>query len=143
MLYANHIGFDRCARNKVKDCNQCGKCCTNYGGGNLSVTAREIDWWETHSPEIASYVSDGKIWVSPVTGKTMDRCPWLRKLPGQNKYICRIYFNRPDDCKYYPVKIDQMRIDECEMLEARDLLDLKKAQRDLDLLMADSRPPCD
>ncbi len=125
----------------VKDCNQCGKCCTNYGGGNLSVTAREIDWWETHSPEIASYVSDGKIWVSPVTGKTMERCPWLRKLPRQNKYICRIYYNRPDDCKHYPVDIEQMVKDDCEMLEAHDLRRPKQAQIALDRLMSDSRPP--
>jgi Fe-S-cluster containining protein len=71
----------------------------------------------------------------------MLRCPWLRKLPGQDKYICRIYYNRPDDCKHYPVTIEQMLNDECEMLEPRDLADLKKAQRTLDLLMADSRPP--
>ena len=71
----------------------------------------------------------------------MVRCPWLRKLPNQNKYICRIYYDRPDDCKYYPVNIDQMVRDECEMLEARDLPNPKQAQRALDNLMADSRPP--
>jgi len=125
----------------MKDCNQCGKCCTNYGGGNLSVTAEEIDWWETYSPEIARYVSGGKIWVSPVTGETMARCPWLRKLPNQDKYICRIYYNRPNDCKYYPVDIEQMVRDDCEMLEAHDLANPKKAQTALDRLMSDSRPP--
>jgi len=125
----------------MKDCNQCGKCCTNYGGGNLSVTAEEIDWWETYSPEIARYVSGGKIWVSPVTGETMARCPWLRKLPNRDKYICRIYYNRPNDCKYYPVDIEQMVRDDCEMLEAHDLANPKKAQTALDRLMSDSRPP--
>ena len=30
---------------------------------------------------------------------------------------------------------------DCEMLEPRDLLDLKKAQHKLDMLMADCRPP--
>ena len=30
----------------MKDCNQCGKCCTLYGGGGLTVTPDEIDWWE-------------------------------------------------------------------------------------------------
>ena len=125
----------------MKECNQCGKCCTNYGGGNLSVTAREIDWWETHNLEIAEYVSDGKIWVSPVTGKTLTRCPWLRKLPRQKKYICRIYYNRPDDCKHYPVDIAQMVRDDCEMLESRDFANPKKAQVALDRLMSDSRPP--
>jgi len=124
----------------VKDCNQCGKCCTIYGGGGLSATESEIDWWETNRPEIFSHVSDGRIWFSPVTGKQMVRCPWLRKLPNQNKYICRIYFDRPDECKHYPVNIDEMVRDGCEMLEPRDLVNRKRAQRVLDDLMADSRP---
>ena len=101
----------------------------------------EIEWWETYRPDIFSYVDGGKIWISPVTGKQMVRCPWLRKLPNQNKYICRIYYDRPDDCKHYPVNIDQMVRDECEMLNARDLANPKQAQRTLDNLMADSRPP--
>ena len=125
----------------MKDCNQCGKCCTLYADGGLSVSASEIDWWETHRPEISSYTSGGKIWISPVTGKQMLRCPWLRKLPNQHKYICRIYYDRPDDCKSYPVDIDQMVRDGCEMLEPRDLANPKQAQTTLDFLMADSRPP--
>ena len=71
----------------------------------------------------------------------MLRCPWLRKLPGQDKYVCRIYYNRPDECKHYPVTIDEMLRDGCEMLEPRDLANPKQAQRLLDILMADSRPP--
>ena len=71
----------------------------------------------------------------------MLRCPWLRKLPGQNKYICRIYYDRPDECKHYPVRIDDMIKDECEMLEPRDLAKPNEAQKTLDRLMADSRPP--
>jgi uncharacterized protein len=125
----------------LKDCNQCGKCCTRYADGGLSASADEIDWWENHRPDIFSYVSDGKIWINPVTGKALARCPWLQQLPGQNKTICRIYFDRPDDCKHYPVSIDQMVQDECEMLERRDLDRPKHAQRTLDILMVDSRPP--
>lgn len=125
----------------MKECNQCGKCCTLYGGGGLSVSSSEIEWWENHSPQISSYVSGGKIWISPVTGQQMLRCPWLRKLPGQNKYICRIYYDRPDECKHYPVRIDDMIKDECEMLEPRDLAKPNEAQKTLDKLMADSRPP--
>ncbi|MFT5499971.1 MAG: Fe-S-cluster containining protein, partial [Woeseiaceae bacterium] len=75
----------------MKDCNQCGKCCTLYGGGNLAVSDDDIEKWETDRPDIASYVHGGKIWISPVTGEQMLRCPWLRKLPKQDKYACRIY----------------------------------------------------
>jgi Fe-S-cluster containining protein len=125
----------------MKDCNLCGKCCKHYSDGGLSASDSEIDWWEVNRPEIFRYVRDGKIWISPVTGKQLATCPWLRKLPDQEKYVCHIYADRPDDCKYYPVTIDQMVIDECEMLEARDVADPKRAQRILDNLMADSRPP--
>lgn len=125
----------------MKECNQCGKCCTLYGGGDLSVSSSEINWWERNRPDIADYVSGGKIWTSPVTGKQMLRCPWLRKLPRQNKYVCRIYFDRPDECKHYPVTIAEMIRDGCEMLEPRDLDRPEQAQNVLDMLMSDSRPP--
>jgi Fe-S-cluster containining protein len=125
----------------VKECNQCGKCCTKYSNGGLSATVDEIEFWETFRPGIYSYVSAGNIWMDPDTGKQIELCPWLRQLPNQGKYICDIYYDRPDDCKHYPVTIAQMVKDECEMLDARDLAKPKQAQKALDRLMADSRPP--
>ena len=124
----------------MKECNLCGKCCRKYSNGGLTVTADEIESWEIFKPEIADYVVDGKIWISPETGKPIEICPWLRKLDGQNVFVCEIYLDRPDDCKYYPVTIEQMIQDECEMLESKDLLNPKQAQKTLDKLMADSRP---
>ncbi len=123
----------------MKDCNQCGKCCIKYGNGGLSASASEIDYWENYKPEIARFVNDGNIWNDPETGKPLELCPWLRKLPNQDKYLCQIYNNRPDDCKLYPGTIEEMIRDECEMLEARDLEYPKQAQKDLNRLMADSR----
>ena len=124
----------------MKECNQCGKCCINYSNGGLSASASEIKFWDTFRPDIYNYVSDGKIWMDPDTGKQLELCPWLRKLPNQNKYTCDIYFDRPDDCKHYPVTIEQMIEDECEMLEERDLVKPQQAQKKLDKLMAASRP---
>ena len=125
----------------MKECNQCGKCCTKYSDGGLSASASEIEYWENFRPDIYSYVSGGNIWISPDTGEQIKLCPWLRKLPNQNRYMCDIYYDRPDDCKYYPVTIEEMIKDECEMLEVQDLSNPKQAQRILDKLMADSRPP--
>lgn len=125
----------------MKSCTQCGKCCVHYADGGLSATASEISWWEIFRPEIVEYVRDGEIWISPLTGKQLTRCPWLQKLPDQEKFVCEIYLDRPEDCRHYPVDIDQMARDECEMLEPRDLLKPKQAQKELDELMADSRPP--
>lgn len=124
----------------MKDCNQCGKCCENYSNGGLSASANEIELWEIFRPDIYRYVTEGKIWIHPDTGKQIERCPWLRQLPNQGKYICDIYNDRPDECKHYPVTIDQMVKDECEMLEVQDLAKPKQAQKTLDRLMADSRP---
>jgi len=39
------------------------------------------------------------------------------------------------------VTIEQMIADDCEMLEVKDLRNPKQAQKDLDKLMVDSRPP--
>ena len=80
--------------------------------------------------------------MDPKTGEQVERCPWLRKEPNQEKYTCDIYDNRPEDCRLYPSNIEEMERDECEMLEARDLKNRKQAQVELDKLMEDSRPPC-
>ena len=83
--------------------------------------------------------------MSPDTGKQLERCPWLTVSPNQDKfkpgkYSCAIYYDRPDDCKHYPVTVEQMVEDECEMIEVRDLKDIRQAQNTLDRLMIDSRP---
>ena len=78
--------------------------------------------------------------MDPATGKQLELCPWLRKVAGQNKYTCDIYSDRPDDCRFYPTTIEEMIRDECEMLDAQDLIRPKQAQKALDKLMADSRP---
>lgn len=78
--------------------------------------------WETQRPEVLNYTDMlGDLWISPVTGEEMNRCPWLRKLPRKEKYKCRIHEVRPDVCRAYPVDIDQMVSDGCEMLEDGDL----------------------
>lgn len=94
--------------------------------------------WDQFRPDIVRYVDNGLIWMSPDTGHQLKRCPWLRKLPDQNKYICHIYEDRPDDCKYYPVTIEEMVNDECEMLEAHDLARPKQAQKALNKIKASS-----
>jgi len=125
----------------MKECTQCGKCCINYSNGGLSATESEIKLWDLFRPDIYHYVNNGKIWMDPNTGAQLERCPWLRKEPNKELYTCDIYFDRPEDCKYYPVTIEQMINDECEMLEERDLKNQKQTQKTLDKIMANSRPP--
>lgn len=127
----------------MKDCNLCGKCCHKYSYGGLSVTSDEIELWRIFKPEIHSYVMNGEIWFDPDTKKQLVICPWLRHQPDKNMYVCDIYYDRPDDCKFYPVTIEQMINDDCEMLEKNDLINTGQAQKKLDILMADSRPSLD
>jgi Fe-S-cluster containining protein len=148
----------------MKACNQCGKCCIQYSNGGLVATSSEIEHWTTHYPEIAEYTHAGNIWVDPKTKQSLVRCPWLKEIPqssfskmtvsdhlessitgsgltgSKKRYSCSIYLQRPDDCRHYPVTIDEMIRDECEMIEISDLKRPRLAQRKLDKLMADSRP---
>ena len=129
----------------MKNCNQCGKCCIKYGGGDLSATQEEIDLWEVFNPEIFDYVKQNEIWFDPVSGLKLSHCPFLEISPKQNKsepnkYTCRIYLNRPEDCRLYPSLMTEMIRDECEMIESTDITNPRKAQVSLDRLMENSRP---
>ncbi|EGQ8961586.1 YkgJ family cysteine cluster protein [Vibrio parahaemolyticus] len=129
----------------MKDCNQCGKCCIKYGDGDLAATQEEIDLWELFNPDIFEYVKDGKIWFDPETREQLHRCPFLELAPKakaeeKDKYTCSIYLDRPEDCRHYPSLINEMVRDECEMIEVVDLVNPKKAQKQLDKLMSSSRP---
>ncbi|MEI6893301.1 MAG: YkgJ family cysteine cluster protein [Colwellia sp.] len=130
----------------MKNCNQCGKCCIKYGGGDIAATKEEIDLWEIFNPEIFKFVKNNEIWFDPRSGLRLERCPFLALSPknspaAANLYICNIYLDRPEDCRHYPSLIPEMIRDECEMIEVTDLTNTKRAQRTLDKLMADSRPP--
>ncbi|ALQ08256.1 YkgJ family cysteine cluster protein [Pseudoalteromonas fuliginea] len=128
----------------MKQCNQCGKCCIKYGGGDLSASKEEIDLWELFNPEIYEYVKNDEIWFDPKTGLRLDACPFLEIAPkkdplAKNMYTCSIYLDRPEDCRHYPSLIPEMIRDECEMIEAIDIKNQTRAQHKLDILMIDSR----
>ncbi len=128
----------------MKQCNSCGKCCVKYSNGGLSASKNEIEYWEVFRPDISEYIKDGKLWFDPKTGKNIELCPWLTVVPSkgndQQRVSCDIYQDRPDDCMIYPVSIAEMIKDGCEMLEPKDINNPQQAQKDLDELMADSRP---
>jgi Fe-S-cluster containining protein len=83
-----------------------------YDAFTTSVTDEDKKLWESQGREdILDWVSPiplGEdqfiydIWISPVTGEDVERCPWLRKLPNREKYICRIHEVKPRHCRAYP-----------------------------------------
>lgn len=129
----------------MQACNSCGKCCIKYSHGDLSASDDDIDMWRLFKPDIAEYVKNGLIWFSPKSGQLLSLCPFLREaktpeMPNKTLYTCDIYYDRPEDCRFYPVTVKQMINDECEMLQEGDLRNPQKAQTELDKLLEDSRP---
>ncbi len=97
-------------------CKQCGNCCLNLSGA-CSRDADEEDmtrWEEEGRVDILKYIYYYELWYSPRTGEELDRCPWLRKLPQKNKYICRIHDTKPTHCKQYPKSKKHALSTDCE-----------------------------
>lgn len=95
-------------------CTQCGHCCLNLGAHNADCEVEDLKRWVQEKREdILSYVevirnAEGlivaiDIWISPRTGEMVTRCPWLRKIPKQDKYRCLIHDTKPKMCREYPV----------------------------------------
>jgi Fe-S-cluster containining protein len=115
----------------LKDCNQCGKCCIKYGDGGIEASSEDITMWEIFRPHIYKYVHHDKIWFDPQSKKQLTQCPFLEVIPNQAisaqvKYSCAIYEDRPEDCRDYPSSITEMVRDDCEMIEASDLIQVRK-----------------
>ena len=93
-------------------CKQCGHCCLNLLDAFCTTADPEdIELWEKEGrDDILAWVVNVStddfpvydLWISPTTGEEVERCPWLRKLPNKNKYICRIHDVKPKHCKEYP-----------------------------------------
>ncbi|MGD0237159.1 MAG: YkgJ family cysteine cluster protein [Syntrophorhabdales bacterium] len=94
-------------------CRRCGNCCLNLTDAyQCSVDQADIDMWREKSrDDILEWVDaidcgHGKrvydIWINPRTGDDVSRCPWLRKLPKKNEYVCRIHEVKPKVCRGYP-----------------------------------------
>ena len=89
-------------------CVQCGHCCLDLSDAfQASVPDSDVLRWERENRyDILEWVDTfaglNDIWISPRTGEPVIRCPWLRKLPNKDKYICRIHETKPEHCRNFP-----------------------------------------
>lgn len=93
-------------------CRQCGHCCTNVSGAfSACATEADIERWEAAGRDDilawvdAIEVGDSRVhdlWIDPKTGDEVSRCPWLKKVRGADRYVCRIHDLKPDHCRQYP-----------------------------------------
>jgi Fe-S-cluster containining protein len=93
-------------------CQQCGRCCLNLGDAIATcATEADIARWEAAGREdILAWVDPialghervYDLWIDPETGEDVGRCPWLRKVRGAKRYVCRIHDLKPEHCRRYP-----------------------------------------
>jgi Fe-S-cluster containining protein len=99
------------------ECQQCGQCCLKHGNC-LRASKEDIEIWvRAGRTDILQWVGpNGDLWIKSSTGKKFWRCPFLRKVSGKNKYICKIYNARPEACRDYPANKKQALKDGCSGL---------------------------
>ncbi len=93
-------------------CHQCGKCCQRLDYHN-EITADDVAYWkQAGRSEILDWVGtfqkNGReavyrIWIKPGTREFAETCPFLQKMPHENRWICRIHNVKPQICRQYPV----------------------------------------
>lgn len=108
-------------------CKQCGKCCFFFDAYTTTVSDQDVKMWKkekrydilerVYSMHLGGgqYVHD--IWVNSETGEDVQRCPWLRKLPKQDKYVCRIHNLKPKHCRNYPTSKERAEENSCKGFE--------------------------
>ena len=90
------------------ECVQYGNCCLNLSDAyHTSAADSDVKSWRRQNRTdilewVDSFLGLNDIWISPRTGNFVGRCPWLRKLPKKDKYVCRIHDTKPAHCRNFP-----------------------------------------
>lgn len=128
-------------------CVQCGNCCRNlFDAYSTSVDIDELNRWRSEERwdilrwvsiyELSGETAFGDLWISPNTGDEVSRCPWLRKLPKQEKYKCRIHGTKPAHCRNYPISKKHALTTECKGFGNDSTFE--RVKRDLEKIYPDS-----
>lgn len=93
-------------------CRQCGNCCRILDYHD-AVTAADVTLWERSGRQdildrVGVFQRSGsepafRIWVEPETGNLAKKCPFLKHLPAEKRWICGIHDIKPRICREYPV----------------------------------------
>ncbi|MCF8142695.1 MAG: YkgJ family cysteine cluster protein [Deltaproteobacteria bacterium] len=93
-------------------CRQCGRCCTVLDYHN-ELTGEDVVRWEREGrTDILQWVRtiEGKdrerayrIWTLPGTTRLAESCPFLKKIPSENRWECLIHHVKPAICRQYPL----------------------------------------
>jgi len=93
-------------------CRQCGRCCTSLDYQNELTEEDVVRWEELGRTDILKWVRvierEGRerayrIWTVPGTTRLADNCPFLKKIPSENRWECLIQDVKPAICRQYPL----------------------------------------
>lgn len=104
---------------------QCGVCSLNQSNmPSIYVDEEDVQRWKKAEREdILAWVDSIKvrggeyvhtIWVDPATKIDVEQCPWMKRLPDKNRWICQIYDLKPSRCREYPKSYTQESDSECK-----------------------------
>ena len=93
-------------------CRQCGRCCRRLDYHN-EITAEDVAHWkQLGRSDILDWVGvfqkDSqavvyRIWMKPGTRTFAEICPFLQKIPAENRWVCGIHDVKPRICRQYPL----------------------------------------
>ena len=93
-------------------CRQCGYCC-KYLIYHDSLSDRDVDVWKRAGRKdilewVGVFPKDGqetvyRVWMKPGTREFVKGCPFLKKIPHENRWVCSIHEVKPKFCRQYPL----------------------------------------
>ncbi len=105
------------------ECRQCGRCCRQLDY-RFELTETDYRLWQKLGRTdilkwVAPFRKNGRIvsyaiWVEPYTRKYAPVCPWLKKIPGTDRYECLIHEVKPEVCREYPASRKHAEMTGCE-----------------------------
>ena len=96
-----HIRKNPVVRQETR-CLCCGDCCESFSG-HLHASKADLKRWRDQGREdLLERVNNlGWIWINPKTGRTEERCPFIKRLDDRT-VLCAIQETKPDICRDYP-----------------------------------------
>jgi Fe-S-cluster containining protein len=109
------------------ECRQCGRCCRKLDY-RFELTEADYQLWvDRHRTDILEWVGafrrNGRIvsyaiWIEPGTRRYAPVCPWLKQIPGTDRWECTIHDVKPQVCLEYPATRKHAQMTGCEVFKS-------------------------
>ena len=104
-------------------CRQCGRCCRKLDY-RFELTEADYQVWVDQErtdilERVGAFHRNGRvvsyaIWIEPGTRRYAPVCPWLKEIPGTDRWECTIHDVKPEVCREYPATRKHAQMTGCE-----------------------------